>query len=116
MAIVRKTGSGKAVHFITDDGIVYSASYKALLYVLSKDNVKGNNFIVLARMPFSVSDNRFPKSPVYDPVTKTVSHDNTSSDGIAVKANDDAYSDKSRAEFKQVKIDLESYSDKNIDW
>ncbi|HEY9704658.1 MAG TPA: hypothetical protein V6C58_19610 [Allocoleopsis sp.] len=114
MGIVRKNPSGKAVHFITDEGVVYTCSYTMLLGTLAKDNKGGNNFLVLSKLPFPVSNNRFPKSPVYNPETNTLIDAKVSI--VDVKPGEDAYSDKSRNEFKEVKRDLNTYTDKNIEW
>jgi hypothetical protein len=63
MAIIKKSKSGKALCFIDDTGVMYTVSVKIVSAVLG-DYMKGQ-FVVLTRMPMLVSEDRFPKSPVF---------------------------------------------------
>jgi hypothetical protein len=112
MGIIRKNSSGRAVHFITDEGVVYSASLTKLLSTLEKDNSKGNVFLLFSKYPHPVNPTRYPQSPIYDPEKGIVNNTIKPIDGLS--NNNDAYSNKSRAEVIQVKKDLHSYSDKNV--
>jgi hypothetical protein len=63
MAVIKKSKSGKALCFIDDTGVMYTVSVKIVSAVLG-DYMKGQ-FVVLTRMPMLVSEDRFPKSPVF---------------------------------------------------
>lgn len=63
MGVLKKTSSGRALQFITDEGVVYQLSFKLFMMVVN-DGIKGD-FVVLSRMPFGVPPGRFPKSVVY---------------------------------------------------
>lgn len=65
MGVVKLTSSKKAVQFITDEGEVYQTSAVFLQGLLMGKSKQG--FILLNRMPFNVSSERFAKSPLYDP-------------------------------------------------
>lgn len=60
--IVKLTSSLKGVQIIDDDGKVFQTSVFALKSLLEGDNKK---FVICSKMPYDVSPDRFPKSPVY---------------------------------------------------
>lgn len=66
MGIIKKSASGKALQFITDEGVVYQMAVSLFPRVMS-ESINGD-FVVLTRMPIPVPHNRFPKSPVYGDV------------------------------------------------
>jgi len=118
MGIIRKNPSGKSVQFITDEGVVYNTSLHFLLESLKRDNSSGKEFLLLTKYPNPVNPRRFPQSKVYDPETGTLytaeEYKGTKVDGIA-NAND-AFSNKARADIISTKKDIQSYTDKEIDW
>jgi hypothetical protein len=63
MGVLKKTSSGKALQFITDEGDVYQCSFKLFMGVVN-DQINGE-FVVLTRMALGVPPGRFPKSVVY---------------------------------------------------
>lgn len=101
MGVIKTSKSGKSVQFITDDGIVYSASIKALSALMYKNNPE--DFLVLVRLPLNVSPDRYPKSKLY---TKEglvdINEKNTT--------GDDAFSEKSKKVNKEVK----QFKDKKV--
>ena len=110
MAIVKLSKSGKQVQFISDDGTLYGASVHLLKYIVEgKEMSHGKNFVLLTRMPFSVSLDRFAKSPVWDPESNSLRND----DGNVVtnlKANKDGLSKNSKDTREQVKV----FTDKKV--
>lgn len=84
MAITKLTSSKKAVLFITDEGIVYSAS-ASMMKRLVYGGLTNPNFLLLTKMPFNVPSDKFPPSPEYHPVgitSDTVVPDGLRSQGI----------------------------------
>lgn len=63
MGVTKLTKSKKAVQFITDEGDIYQTSVVSFRNLLN-DTIKGD-FILLSKLPFGVSPDRFPKSEVY---------------------------------------------------
>jgi len=65
LAAIKLTTSGKAIHFIDDDGRVYQTSlYDYQLLVSGK-----KKFTTPVLLPHGVSPTRFPPSPLWNPVT-----------------------------------------------
>ena len=119
MGIIRKNPSNKSVQFITDEGVVYNTSLHFLLEVLRKDNSKGKEFLLLTKYPHPVNPARFPQSKVYDPISGKTFTAEEYKDGTQIQDinnNNDAFSTKARADIIQVKKDIESYTDKEINW
>jgi hypothetical protein len=65
MGVVKLSQSGKALLFVSDEGVVYSLARSSVEGLLRGEKRFGS--LVLTRLPFSVSPDRFPKSPVYEP-------------------------------------------------
>ena len=65
MAIVKLTKSGKGLLFISDSGTCYNTSVGFVKSLLG-GNLK-KPFVLLSRLPFVVSEDRFTKSHVYNP-------------------------------------------------
>lgn len=63
IGIIKKSSSGRALQFITDDGDVYQLSV-GLFDSVMRETIKGD-FVVLSRMAIPVPHDRFPKSPVW---------------------------------------------------
>ena len=65
MAAIKLTTSGKAIHFIDDEGRVFQTSlYDYGLLVAGK-----KKFITPVLLPHGVNATRFPPSPLYDIAT-----------------------------------------------
>lgn len=101
MAIVRMSKSKKQVQFIDDEGNMFVTSKAYLLPILL--NQSKLPFVLLNRMPLKVSEDRFKKSPLWDP------------DGIMQKLDrvdvkEDALSPKSREKIAQKK----QFKDKKV--
>ena len=60
MGVVKLTSSGKALQFITDDGVVYQCARGALGFLSNSQDV-----VRLSRLAWGVSPDRFPVSEVY---------------------------------------------------
>jgi hypothetical protein len=66
MAAIKLTTSGKAIHFIDDEGRVFQTSlYDYSLLVAGK-----KKFITPVLLPHGVSPKRFPPSPLYNIATQ----------------------------------------------
>ena len=65
IAVVKLTKSKKALMFIDDDGNAFMTSVNYLKSLLG-DNLK-LPFILLNRLPLKVGENRFQKSPLWNP-------------------------------------------------
>jgi len=63
MGIIKKSSSGRALQFITDEGVVYQLA--ASLFSRVVDGRINGDFVVLTRMPIPVPSDRFPRSPLY---------------------------------------------------
>jgi hypothetical protein len=63
MGVIKLSKSKKAILVITDEGVMYTLSVKILSAILGQ--YQKGEFAVLTRMPMLVSEDRFPKSPVY---------------------------------------------------
>jgi hypothetical protein len=87
MAVAKVTSSKKAVQFITDEGHVFQTSLVFMTQLLA-GQVKGD-FVLLTRMPFDVSPDRFKKSPVYNKGMVGVDSTKTNSDSFSVKAKEE---------------------------
>ena len=61
MTVIKLTRSGKGILVIDDGGSVFVTSKHFV------DNLSGNRVVLLKRLPFSVDEGRFKKSPLYDP-------------------------------------------------
>jgi hypothetical protein len=96
MGVVKYNQSKKAVHFVTDEGVIYQTSTEFLLKFL--DGKMNGEFMVLTRLAFGASPGRFPKSKVYPPDAVVKEGETTGTD---------SYSDKARHEAKLKK----QYSD-----
>jgi hypothetical protein len=103
MGIVRLTASGKAVQFITDDGVQYVVALAHLQGYLANGN---KPFIVLSRLADLVSPERYPKSPVWDPGGSVVNNSEK------LTTDNDAHSRKV-ATAKEHQI---AYVDKEVSW
>jgi len=67
MAVVKLSSSGRAVQFITDDGVLFQTSVSFFRGLLEGRSPSG--FVLLTRMPWRVSKSRFKPSPVFNPVS-----------------------------------------------
>jgi hypothetical protein len=65
IAVVKLTKSKKQLQFITDEGYVFATSVVFLQGLLMGKSKMG--FVLLSRLPFNVSPDRFAPSPLYDP-------------------------------------------------
>jgi len=65
IAVAKITKSKKQIQFITDSGEVFATSVVFLQGLLMGKSKSG--FVLLSRLPFNVSPDRFKKSPLYDP-------------------------------------------------
>ena len=102
MAVAKLSGSKKQIQFITDEGDMFVTSCAFLSRLIG--GYMNCGFVVLSKMPFSASADRFPKSPVYNPVSgkcETVENYNKND---YVKPQDDALSPKRVAEGKKQKV------------
>jgi len=63
LGVLKKSSSGRALQFITDEGVVYQLSVSLFDRVMR--GLINGDFVVLSRMPVPVPVGRFPKSPVY---------------------------------------------------
>jgi hypothetical protein len=97
MAVIKLTSSKKALMFIDDDGNNFITSVTAVSKCMTDSNP--NNFVVLSRLPHSTAPNRFPKSPVYEPLGDNPKVKDTSNTDKLTTATD-VFS-------KQVKVDKE---------
>ena len=97
MGIVKLSKSKRQVQFVTDEGVVYGTSLAYMKYLI--DGTLKGNFVLLSRMAYSVSPDRFEKSPVYgaDETTDTSTPD-------YVSTTDDAYSARTAKEKEEKKI------------
>lgn len=59
------SSSGKQVQFVDDKGTVYATSSNYLLGLIQ--GTLSKNFILMSRLPIGVSEDRYPKSPLWDP-------------------------------------------------
>lgn len=112
MAVLRLSKSGGQLQFITDEGLVFGASSKLVSGLLGKSlKGGGSKVVVLARLPFQVSVDRFGKSPLWDPESKSlVNDDGNVVKDFSVKIGKDGLS-KFRVEKKLLS---EGFSDKVV--
>jgi len=104
MAVVKLTKSKKAVQFIDENGIVFQTSAFYLQRLLDGD-VRGN-FILLARLPFTVAKDRFKPSPLYGRELQdemSVESKSTTDDILSVRVRKD-------------REEVESFKDKEVGW
>ena len=89
------------MQFITDDGQVFATSVVFLQGLMMGKSKQG--FVLLSRLPFNVSPDRFQKSPLYDPdgvfqgdaaKTLTPSEDALSAKSIKAKEVKKGFQDK----------------------
>lgn len=113
MTIIKRTSSGTAYQVIDDDGRVYSGSVAVLLKLLNKVSPNAGEFIVLNRLPFPVSPDRFPKSRVWNPETNELEDYKPLDNNL--KASSDAYGEKERRDASKAKVDKIVYTDKVVD-
>ena len=91
MTVLKLTSSGKGLQVIDDEGNVFQTS-KLYVETLLAGNIKGN-FILLNRLPWKAAEDRFKKSPLWEPktgVTKEglVASDSTTTDVLSVKGRE----------------------------
>lgn len=99
MGIVKLSSSGKALLFVTDEGVVYVTSVKSVEFLIARAN---NKFTAtLTRMAEPVSPERFPKSPVYTGNTGATRDGRVSQDAFGPAA-------------KQNKVEAVAYTDKEV--
>ena len=65
MTVIKLTKSGKSIQVIDDDGRVYGTSIAYMTSLLNGTLKKG--WILMARMPFDASPDRFQKSELWIP-------------------------------------------------
>lgn len=97
MAVAKLSSNKKVIMFIDDEGNVFatSAAYmKQLLY-----GYKEKNMVLLSRYPQKASEDRFMKSPLYDPSGKMESNENKT-----LTSSNDSLSVKTREENKQTEV------------
>ncbi len=95
MAVVKRTSSGNGVQFIDDEGNVFMTSALYVRQLLDGNNRSG--LILLNRLPLKVSEDRFKKSPLWDPKGYA------SKDGlVGEQTNADSISNKGRKLVKQA--------------
>ncbi len=68
IAVVKLSASGKQLQFITDEGVLFGTSSQWVQMLIAGTRFD-KKFIVLNRLPVSVSANRYPKSRLYDAST-----------------------------------------------
>lgn len=73
MAVVRLSKSQKQVQFIDDQGNVFVTSSNYLMGLLQGTMAK--KLILLNRMPLPVNEDRYPKSPLWDPNGLATKHE-----------------------------------------
>lgn len=91
VTVIKLTSSGKGIQVIDDEGNVFQTS-KLYVETLLAGNIKGN-FILLNRLPWKAAEDRFKKSPLWEPktgVTKEglVASDSTTTDVLSVKGRE----------------------------
>lgn len=104
MTVLKLTKSGKAIQVVDDDGRVYVTSVNSLVMLMNGNAKPG--FLMMKRLPFNVSPDRFEQSPVYDP------------DGVfekegtekSLNTGNDMFSKKGREQSEQKK----AYTDKSV--
>lgn len=105
--IIKLSSSRKAVQVVDEEGRVFQTSVAYLVRLLEEPNP--GKFALLTELPFRVSASRFPKSPLYEGVTKvnlptlSVNPD---------KTNKDVYAAKSREKLKEDR----AVEDSEVDW
>jgi hypothetical protein len=97
--IMKVSSSGKQVQVIDDDGNVFGTSCFYTQRMLDEKNT--NKFLLLTRLPFKVSPDRFKASPLWDPSTSSGKRELTDEE---LTTGNDALSVKKREEGKLKKI------------
>ena len=93
MAVLKLSGNKGQLQFIDKDGLVYGVSVKLVNSLCSDKGLHtGEDFIVLARLPFTCSVDRYPRSKLWngtlliDDVSPPVGHVvSVHKDGFAAK-------------------------------
>ena len=100
--IVKLTSSGKAFQVVSDEGVVFQTSVEWVKGLLSGKSPKG--FLLLTRMPFRVSKDRFVKSPVWNVVSGEKELDVDSSDVASPGLGSDVLSHKASKSRKEKSL------------
>jgi hypothetical protein len=103
MAIIKKTKSGKGIMVIDDRGTVYITSMTYVANMLQAES-SPNRFVLMKRLPLPVAEDRFKKSPIWDP------------DNVLGKGGYDQVKDAFDGRYQKIKKAQEAYMDKVIDY
>jgi hypothetical protein len=107
MTVLKVSKSGKQFLVITDEGEVFACSIKLVQKLLyTPDNMP---FVLLSRMPFGVSPDRFLSSPLWVPNKGILTATGKPADDLKVAA--DSFSNKGKTLVKEQ----QAFSDKVID-